>query len=189
MIERSRAFISLLPLLTVLASARSTAAEAPAGGKQLAVLECREQIGRDWPETLVTYYLVSPGEAFLVPAPDNTRGQWGEPHPASPAYVRLAARVKPQGLRLLDQQGREQPFQLSRLRTDAAGNLGSARLSFRTALPRLGTYRYVRQTGAPAVPTTDLRVTENGAYLTLENVVTAIRLPRTGTFALPEPRR
>lgn len=187
--ERSLLLLTLLPWLTVRLGVLPAAGQETAAGRPLAVLEGREQIGRDWPETLVTYYLVAPGEAPPRADAAAPRAAWGQPPAASPAYVRLAAPVPPGELRVVEEPGRERLAQLSRVRTDAAGNLRSACLSFRAGLPKLGAYRYTLRAGAPTPSPSDLRVSEGEAYLTLENRATAVRLPRAGSFTFPELRR
>lgn len=114
----------------------------------LAVFECREIVHRDWPRTLLTYALdLKPGQA------------------------------KPGEVRLQDAQGKEVSSQMSRLRTHADGSIATARLSFYAELPKGGSYHYSLEAGRPAAAANVLKAAVEGNLLTLDNGVTAIRLP------------
>ncbi|MCL4205924.1 MAG: hypothetical protein KJ000_25860 [Pirellulaceae bacterium] len=119
-----------------------------AAEEPLAVFECREYVGRDWPRTLVTY-----------------QQEFGR------------GRVRPGEGRLLDSSGREQPVQFWRVDLHEDGSLASARVSFFAELTKGGSYRYELHSGAPAAVSTVPSVRLQGTVLTLDNGVTAIRLP------------
>ena len=119
-----------------------------AAAEPLAVFECREYVGRDWPRTLVTYALdLKPGQA------------------------------KPGEVRLQDTQGKEVPSQLSRLQTHPDGSIATARLSFYAELPKGGGYRYSLEAGRPAAAANAPNTSVGGNLLTLDNGVAAVRLP------------
>ena len=133
--------------LTAISTALFIAPVAAAAAEPLAVFECREFVGRDWPRTLVTYQQEFP------------RGK-----------------ARPGKLRLLDQSGQEQPVQLWRLKTHEDGSIASARVSFYAELPKGGDYRYELHSGISAAskaPTAQVQ----GTVLTLDNGLVAIRLP------------
>lgn len=117
----------------------------------LAVFECRESVGRDWPRTLVTYRHEFP------------RGQ-----------------VAPGNLRLVDHAGREQPVQFWRVKPHEDGSLASARMSFYAELSKGGSYRCELQAGTPigggSVPT----ALTQGSQTILDNGIVALRLPPVG---------
>jgi hypothetical protein len=87
--------------LVVISTALFIAPVTVAAAEPLAVFECREFVGRDWPRTLVTYQQ------------DFPRGA-----------------VRAGNVRLLDASGREQPVQLWRVKTHQDGYIASARISF-----------------------------------------------------------
>ena len=94
--------------LTAISTALFIAPVAVAAAEPLAVFECREFAGRDWPRTLVTYQQEFP------------RGK-----------------ARPEKLRLLDQFGLEQPVPLWRMETHD-GSIASARTSFHRSWGRGG---------------------------------------------------
>jgi hypothetical protein len=122
----------------------------------LAVFDCRERVARTWPRVLVTY-------------------------PVS--FDRGQARVG--RVRLVDAAGTEQPCQFSRVETHNDGSIKSARLSFYAELPKGGSYHYELVPGKPAAGT-PVATTLRDGLLTLDNGVTAIRLP-AGTKAYKTP--
>ena len=134
--------------LTAIWMALFVAPVAAAAAEPLAIYECFEVTGRDWPRTLITY-----DQEF----PRNT-AQAGN-------------------VRLRDAAGRDKPVQLSRARLHEDGSLASARVSFFAELPKGGSYRYELHSGAPAAVSNVPSVRLRGTVLTLDNGATAIRLP------------
>ena len=113
----------------------------------LAIFECQEITGRDWPRTLVTY----------------------------PLELK-AGQARPDAVRLTDGQGQEFPCQLSRLTTHEDGSIATARISFYASLTKSGNYRFELTQGKPAIGK-PRRATVEGEWLTLDNGPVAIRLP------------
>lgn len=114
----------------------------------LAVFECREVVGKDWPRMMVTYPLeFKPGQA-----------QAGE-------------------LRLLDGQGKEVTSQVWKVKTHVDGSIATARISFYAELSRGGSYRYTVEAGEPADAGNGPKATVQGGTLTLDSVKVALRLP------------
>ena len=129
----------------------SSVAAALAADEPLAVFQCVERLGRDWPRTLVTYQLgFEPGK------------------------------VKPGPMHLLDQNGNQVPCQLSRVTKHDDGSVKSARVSFFAELPKDGSYRYSLVRGDLAAPQRPLFPLPDPNYLTLSNGLTALRMPRHG---------
>jgi hypothetical protein len=124
----------------------------------LASFDAQEYLGLDWPQTLVTYAVTFTG---------------------SP--------VKANALRLVDEQGLEHPYQLSRVVKKRDGSLVSARVSFLAALAKNGSYHYQLLPGKPDGVTNPVTVTADPNYLVLDNGVTAIRLPKAGTVSFAAP--
>ena len=146
----------------------------------LATIECREVLGRNWPRTMVTYCVQGPGE--------RVQEAFGMPEQGSPAWVAIKDKVRPDALRLVDPAGQEVPSQLWRVKTNARGDLVSARLSFMAELAKNSNYVYRLIAGVPAATAgTGVLVATNGDGLVLDNSVTAARLPPAGavTFAKP----
>lgn len=124
-----------------------TSAGSALGAEPLAVFECREITGREWPRTMVTYKVdLEPGQA------------------------------KPDGVRLVDAQGQEQPCQFWRVEKHPDGSVKSARVSFFAALPAGGQYRYELVPGRPA-PGAPPKVSTDGGFVMLDSGAVAIRLP------------
>ncbi|OPZ85958.1 MAG: hypothetical protein BWY76_01178 [bacterium ADurb.Bin429] len=122
-----------------------------------ATFDCREITGRDWARMLVTYPV-----AFST-------GQ-----------------VKPGKVRLVDATGTELPYQFSHLVKHGDGSIKSGRISFYTELAKGGSYHFELQPGQPAKTTIPPAVTVQGRYLTLDNGITALRLPAGARkFATP----
>jgi hypothetical protein len=106
------------------------------GAEPLAVFECREITGREWPRTLVTYALTR--DDYQPPA----EARAGLPDAASPGWVKLKAPLKTDAVKLVDAAGQEQPCQFWRVEKDADGSVKSARVSFFASLAPGGQYRY-----------------------------------------------
>ncbi len=146
----------------------------------LAVFETDEHMGRDWPHTMVTYEIRGPSTSSQSDAPARFD---------MPAPIKLSAPAKPDAISLVDSAtGEEAPFQLSRTRLTEDGAIVSARLSFMAALPKNARYRFELLPEAPkaGVPPAAGKVTEDD-FLTLDNGVTAVRLPRAGTQVFDPP--
>lgn len=123
----------------------------------LASFDCQEITGRDWLRTLVSY-----------------------PVQFAQGQVRVGA------VRVVDAQGQEQPCQFWRVVTFRDGSIKSARLSFYATLPKGGTYHFELLPGKPAKLTTPPTITSRNGFLTLDNGLTAIRLPGgRKTFTTP----
>jgi hypothetical protein len=137
-----RIWMRLLPALASLALAL------PALAAPLAVFDCREITGRDWPRTLVTYPVAFP-----------------------PGQVKVGK------VKLVDAAGVEQPCQFSRVETFKDGSVKAGRLSFYAELPKGGSYHYELQTGKPAKLTAPPTAKTRRGLLTLDNGITALRLP------------
>lgn len=148
----------LLLFLQVGAESRSEGANEPAG-EPLATFEARDTLGFDWPETLLTYRVQFPaGRAFA------------------------------DSVRLLDDAGVERPCQLSRLKKHSDESIESARISFRSGLKAGGKYRYRLLASAPARTEVSLSAVNEERYLTLDNRVVSLRLPRAGRHRFATPR-
>lgn len=117
------------------------------GAEPLAVFECREITGREWPRMMVTY------KVDFKPA-----------------------QVRPDAVRLVDAQGQEQICQLWRIEEHPDGSVKSARVSFFAALAAGGQYRYELVAGKPAAGTPP-KASTGGGFLTLDSGCVAIRLP------------
>jgi len=144
--------ILLLGLLGWTLSGGSAMAEA------LAVFECRESLGRDWPRTLVTYQ-----QGF-------SRGQ-----------------AKAGEVRLVDAAGKEQAVQLWRVKLQDDGSLASARVSFFAAMPKNGSYRFELLAGKPASTDSAPSAQAEGDFMVLDNRVVAIHLPKQGEAKFDRP--
>lgn len=125
----------------------------------VATFAAREVLGKEWARTLVTY----------------------------PLELK-AGQARPESVRLVDGEGVERPCQLTQVRRHGDGSLASARVSFYAALPRLGGYTFQLLPEAPAA-VAGPRVTDEGPYLTLDNGLVALRLPRTGQRRPAAPLR
>jgi hypothetical protein len=113
----------------------------------LETFSARDVIGLAWPRTLVTYRLLfKPGEARR----DN--------------------------LKLVDAQGVEAPFQLSRVTLHPDGSLETARISFHAELPKNGEYRFQLLPERAARHSTTLSVTSSAEELLIRNGVAGITL-------------
>lgn len=140
-----------LPLACCLVAVPSMAAP-------LAVFECREPAGRDWPRTLVTYDLATTAAS----------------RPIVPGEVKLVDQAT----------GAEVPCQLSRVTLDG-GRVKTGRISFFAELKASGSFSYALVPGAPTAAAGPTAKTE-GSLLTLDNSAIAIRMPAgTGTPAEP----
>jgi hypothetical protein len=123
----------------------------------LGTFDCWEITGRDWARTLVTYPV------------HFTQGQ-----------------VKAGSVHLEDTAGAEVPCQFSRIEAYKDGSIKAARLSFYAELPKGSSYHFMLLPGKPAAPATPPTVSARGSMLTLDNGVTAIRLPAgQKTFKTP----
>jgi len=147
--------ISMMAAMAVTAGcglAAAGEANAAAAARPLAIWQCRERLGPDWPRTMLTYRVqLKPGEA----SPDEVR--------------------------LLDAAGTDVPLQLWRVQKHPDGSLASARVSFYAELPKDGTFRYELLRGKPAggnPPTAAV----DGGLLTLDNGIVAARLPAPGSM-------
>ncbi len=147
-----------------LAVALAWGAEVNGGAtKPATAFEARDYLQRDWARTLVTYRV-------------------------SGAEVRS---------RLVDTAtGLDVPFQLSRVESARNGRIASARLSFFAALTNSGSYRVewagdvdtsTRRSAGNATDPALPRVSTQDGLLTLENGLTAIRLPAAGEVTFKEP--
>lgn len=114
----------------------------------LASFDCQEITGRDWARTLVTYPV------------KFKQGQ-----------------VKVANVRLVDAAGTEQPCQFSHAEFYQDGSLKAGRLSFYAELPKGGSYHFELQPGKPAKLTTPPTASIGADVLTLDNGVTALRIP------------
>ncbi|HOS42991.1 MAG TPA: hypothetical protein PK794_04800, partial [Armatimonadota bacterium] len=117
----------------------------------VATFAAEERLGLEWAKTLVTYPLEL-----------------------------QAGIARPDAVRLVDADGVEQPCQLWRVVTHPDGSLNSARVSFYASLAKNGGYRYRLLAEKPAAPAAPVAVTRADAHLTLDNGITAVRLPREG---------
>jgi len=124
----------------------------------LASFEATERLGLDWRRTLVTYAV-----------------KFG-PARAWPGKVRLA-----------DEQGREHACQLWRVKSHGDGSIASARLSFMAELKKGASYSYRLLPGRPALAKSKCKAYRDGSYLTLENGIVAIRLPKEGPHEFEKP--
>jgi len=163
----------LASLLTLVATTLASAADGP-----VAVFECREPLGRDWPRTLVTYHLQGPGAAATGASVPDRR---------SPAFVRLSRPIRGDDVRLVDAAGKEQPFQLWRVKRGPGGMIATARVSFFASLPANGRYRYTLAGGKPAQAVGAPKVAVSKDAVTLDSGVAAIRLPKGGRQRFPVP--
>jgi hypothetical protein len=126
--------------------------EPPTRDALLAVFEAREVLDLDWPRTLVTYRVdLKPGQA------------------------------RPGSVRLLDERGREQPCQLWRVVKHGDGSIASARVSFYAELKKNERYRYELHAGARGTDAAPLAADDRGPFITLDNKIVALRLPRVET--------
>jgi len=119
----------------------------PANGETLAVFECIERTGHDWHRTLVTYQV------------EFERG-----------------RVTSDTVRLVGADGNEVPCQFWQVKNHEDGSIASAHLSFYAELPKNGSYRFELQSGARNTGQ-PVEVEDDGVHLTLDNGLTAVRLP------------
>lgn len=124
----------------------------------LAVFECRERLERDWPRTLVTYQ-----REFA------------------------AGRVRRGELRLVDAAGREQPFQLWRVKEHNEGSIASARISFLAELPKRGAYRFELQREKASQTASAPLARSEREFLELDNGIVALRLPKAGESNFGRP--
>jgi hypothetical protein len=147
-----------------------SAAALTRGAEPLAVFECREITGREWPRTLVTYALTR--DDYQPPA----EARAGLPDTASPGWVKLKAPLKTDAVKLVDAAGQEQPCQFWRVEKDADGSVKSARVSFFASLAPGGQYRYELVVGKPAAGAPP-KVSTGGGFVTLDSGAVAIRLP------------
>ena len=99
------------------------------------------------------------------------------PDPSGAGGVAFAAKFKGDDVRLLGDAGQNTPFQFSRVKRDKDGTILSARLSFYAELGKNGSYRFELVPGTPAKPAAPPTAGEKDGYLTLDNGITAIRLP------------
>lgn len=128
--------------------------------KPLAVFTCRERLGYDWPRTMVTYRVEFPAGACRV-----------------------------ESAALLDGGGQAVPCQFWRVKRHADGSVAEARLSFMAELKKNGSYRYELRPGTPAQPPQAAAAANDGRFLLLQNGVTALRLPGSGSFEFEKPLR
>lgn len=126
----------------------------------LARFTVKEQLGLDWQLTLINY------------AVDFKAGQ---------AY--------PGQLRLVGADGQEPPFQLSRVELHRDRSIASARVSFMAELKKGKSYSYTLVPGTPTVLDSPCKALAEGNYLTLDNGITALRLPRVGEYTFEPPLR
>jgi hypothetical protein len=124
----------------------------------LATFKARDVIGHAWPRALVTCPVsFKPGDA------------------------------KRDNLKLVDAQGAEAPFQLSRVTLHPDGSLQAARISFRAELAKNGEYRFQLLPQRAASHATTLSVTSNAEELVIRNNVAGIALlgPGEKNFLTP----
>ena len=126
----------------------------------LAVFECREYLNRDWGRTMVTYAVELPGR-----------------------------RARPGRVRLIDEEGAEVPCQLWGVERARGADVASARVSFMAELPAKGAWRYRLLSGRPKQAKSAIRVSKRGGLLTLDNGLTAVRLPKAGRRKFRKPLR
>lgn len=122
------------------------------------MFECREQLNRDWPRTLLIYQREFPAGAARV----------GE-------------------FRLVDADGQEQPFQFWRVKQHPDGSIASARISFSAELNQGGSFRFELQSGKPGNSQNALTAHTEGDLTTLDNGLVALRLPKPGEFKFDPP--
>ena len=125
--------------------------------RALTTFEGQEHLGVDWAPTLLNYRV------------EFKPGQ-----------------VRPGGVRVVDAQGRELFSQLSQTALHPDGSVASARLSFVAGLQANQSYRFHVLPGQPAAQPS-LRAAGAGEFLTLDNGVTALRLPAPGTVNFETP--
>jgi len=124
----------------------------------LAVFECTDYISHDWARTMVTYPLqLQPGQAKL--------GQ----------------------VKLIDEQGSEQPCQLWQVELHKDGSVARARVSFMAELKKDASYKYQLVPGRPAASAPAAKITDDGRLLTLDNGAVGIRLPKAGRIQFDKP--
>ncbi len=166
----------------MLASALTCALPAGAMAATLAVFDCREHLGLDWPRVLVTYHLdsreaVNAGTDPAVPNAATNR-----------AFKQLSQPITPGTVQLVDGNGANVPFQFSRIHRNEDGDVIAARISFFAEMPKNGAFHYELISGAPSPEAeSDVRVESSGAHLVLSNAVTGIRLPPAGTQTFEPP--
>jgi hypothetical protein len=150
----------------------------------LAVFEAHETLNRDWPRTLVTYQVTGIGARSSGKESDSSDGS------DLSDTIRLKMPIQPALWKLVDTAtSNEVPFQLSQIEKDKKGTITSARLSFFASLSSNGLYRYEFLAGPSTLnpePRTLSSSSSNG-FLTLDNGLTALRLPSAGekTFEVP----
>jgi hypothetical protein len=139
----------------------------------LATFEARDYLQRPWPRTLVTYRISD--------RPDRS-------DPSNPGF-KLAAPLRPGQARLVDTlTSNEVPFQLSRVEQAKNGTITSARISFYASLTTNGSYRFELQaTPSSLNPEPRILISSQDGLLTLDNGLTAIRLPAEGEVTFKEP--
>lgn len=126
----------------------------------LATFSTRDVIGIAWPRTLVTYPVsFKPGEA------------------------------RRENLKLIDAQGLEAAFQLSRVKLHPDGSLDSARISFHAELPRNGDYRFELLPGHAATHATTLSISSTAEELLIRNNLAGIALLPLGEKKFPAALR
>lgn len=171
-------FVNSTSLLSVLTFFPAALPCAVAAAEPVAVFEAREHLGLDWDRTLVTYSIGTSEADSSAMAP----------------HVPLNGAAMPGALRLIDvDTGDEMPFQLWRVRLSEDGSIAAARISFQAALPAGARYRYEFHAGQPASPQTAVApppiVSEEANHLTLDNGITALRLPPVGRHVPKQPLR
>ncbi len=155
----------------------------PQGAEPLAVFETREQLGRDWPQTVVTYSLKAEGGRRKAEAE------------SFPARITLAGPATLDNMRLVDAAtGAEVPFQLSRVVSGKKPLFGvalleSARISFYAELKAGGGYRYELHSGKSNAQRSTPNAQRSRGGLVLDNGSVAIRLPAPGERAFDPPLR
>jgi hypothetical protein len=145
-------------IVRALAAVALLKAAAVVASEPLAVFECRETLDRDWPGTLVTYH-----REFAVGA-----ARIGE-------------------VRLVDGKGHEHPVQLWRVTRHDDGSIASARISFLAGLANRGGYRFELHAAKASSVTGHTEVKPEREFVTLDNGVVALRLPKNGEFKFDQP--
>lgn len=126
----------------------------------LATFAARDVIGVAWPRTLVTYSTAfQPGEA------------------------------RRDSLRLVDAEGVDYPFQLSRVQLHPDGSVEAARLSFYAELRTRGDYRFHLLPGRAGTHATTLSVTSTAEELLIRNNIAGVVLLPEGERQLSTPLR
>lgn len=124
----------------------------------LARFQCAEKLGLDWPRTLVTYRV-----SFRP------------------------RQLRDTNVQVLDAADKPLACQLSRAERHADGSLASARVSLFAELPSGGTYEFRLLPGSTAPADPQLNAANAGGLLTLQNSLTAIRLPAEGDTKFDKP--